>query len=57
MMAQIVGPSCIPQDPWFTSISMSLLLTFERKVQESVFYINCDSDNDIDHDDGDPGVP
>lgn len=35
---------------------MSSLLKFERKVQESVFYISCDGNNDGDHEDSDLGV-
>ena len=35
---------------------MSSLLKFERKVQESAFYISCDGNNDSDHEDSDLGV-
>lgn len=43
--AQILGPSCTPQDTWFAAVSMSSLCKFERKVQGSVFYVSCDGDN------------
>lgn len=45
MTAQIAGPSSVPQDTPFTAINMSSLWKFERKVQQSMFYVNCDDDS------------